>query len=84
MKSLNAKTVDAAITALEREKNAITEKINKKTKDYDAKVAEKRKQFLTANIEPLQNKIVQIKKEIAKHQKIKSLLQEESKENNNA
>ena len=81
MKTLNTKSIDTVIASLEKNVQDISDKINKKLDAYDTKAAQKRMDFVKSSIEPMQNQITRIKKEIAKLQKVKKLLnQDERKE----
>lgn len=84
MKTLSTKSIDTVIASLEKDKQSITEKINKKISEYDKKAIQKRKDFLATSIDPMQKQIAQLKKEIAKLQKVKNLLsQDERKDEKN-
>ena len=71
---IKTENVDDIIKSLEEEKQALTDKIAAKTAEYDAKALEKRNQFIEMTVNPLQKKVTDLKEEIVKYQKIKSIL----------
>lgn len=73
-KKIKTEYVDAILEELEANKKDLTEKINSKVADFDAKVKEKRATFIEGQINPLKKEIEEIDVELAKYQKIKNML----------
>lgn len=73
-KKIKTEYVDAILEELEANKKDLTEKINSKVADFDAKAKEKRATFIEGQINPLKKEIEEIDVELAKYQKIKNML----------
>ena len=74
-KALTKENIEEIISNLEKKSLETTEKMNKKISDYDEKAKQKREQFLNDSVAPLQKELNELKTEIGKYQKIKSILE---------
>lgn len=73
-KKLKQENIDDIIKELEQQKELVQKKIETKINEYDAKAKEKRDAFMNQTITPLQKEVAELKEDIAKYQKVKTIL----------